>query len=260
MSSVIGSSYVIEPDGGRPVACRPPSRLRAMVVEDENALAGLVGAHLERDGLEVTIAGDARAAVELARDVAPDVIVLGLGLPGLDGVEVCRQVRTRSDAYVVLLTARTEEVDTLIGLSVGADDYVTKPFSPRELTDRFQAMMRRARSGPDAAVTTATVAEMPVRTFGAIAIDSDAREVTVGGGPVSLTRAELDILGALARGPGVVFARSRLIAVVREPRWVGDDHLVDVHIGHSRSKLGDDVSRGSDVRTVRGVGYRMGSG
>lgn len=260
MWRVMVSPRVTELDGGRPVACHPSSGLRAMVVEDEKALAELVGAYLERDGFEVTIASDGRAAVELARVAAPDVIVLDLGLPGLDGVEVCRRIRTRSDAYVVMLTARTEEVDTLVGLSVGADDYVTKPFSPRELTARIQAMMRRPRSGPDAAVTTGAVSGMPVRTFGDLAINSDAREVTVGGGPVSLTRTEFDILDPLARDPGVVFTRSRLITEVWGPRWVGDDHLVDVHIGHLRRKLGDNASRGRYVRTIRGVGYRMGSG
>ncbi|MEV3959615.1 response regulator transcription factor [Nocardia sp. NPDC050193] len=227
-----------------------------MVVEDEAPLASLVGTYLERDGFEATITGDGRDAVALARQVDPDVVVLDLGLPGLDGVEVCRQLRTFSDAYIVMLTARAEEIDTLIGLSVGADDYMTKPFSPRELIARIQAMMRRPRSTTRSA-DTGTAA--PARVFGDLAIDVDGREVTVDGAPVALTRTEFDVLAALARDPGVVLTRAQLISAVWGPSWIGDEHLVDVHIGHLRRKLGDDATRGRYVRTVRGVGYRMGS-
>lgn len=253
------------------MACMPPSVSgarsshpqqhagpRALVVDDEEPLADLVGSYLQRDGFDVTITGDGQEAVGLARRIDPDVIVLDLGLPGLDGIEVCRQVRTHSDAYIVMLTARTEEVDTLIGLSVGADDYMTKPFSPRELSARIQAMMRRPRTG----ATEIDHGRSPeqVRTVGDLTIDTAGREVTVGGADVALTRTEFDILAALARDPGVVFSRAQLMAAVWGPNWVGDDHLVDVHIGHLRRKLGDDASRGRFVRTVRGVGYRMGTG
>ncbi len=239
-------------------AQRPPTGLRAMVVEDEAALASLVGSYLERDGFDATITGDGHDAVSLAREVDPDVVVLDLGLPGLDGVEVCRQLRTFSDAYVVMLTARAEEVDTLIGLSVGADDYLTKPFSPRELMARVQAMMRRPRTGTSRSAGSATAPR--TRVFGDLAIDVDGREVTVDGVPVALTRTEFDVLAALARDPGVVLTRAQLIGAVWGPSWIGDEHLVDVHIGHLRRKLGDDAGRGRYVRTVRGVGYRMGSG
>lgn len=242
------------------VSQRPPTGLRAMVVEDEKALADVVGAYLEREGFEVTITGDGLDAVQLVREVDPDVIVLDVGLPGLDGVEVCRRVRIHSDAYVVMLTARTEEVDTLIGLSVGADDYVSKPFSPRELMARIQAMMRRPRAKPVHGLPPGAVSADPALTFGDLEVDGDGREVTVAGAPVSLTRTEFDILAALARNPGVVFTRPQLIAAVWGPSWVGDDHLVDVHIGHLRRKLGDQASRGRYVRTIRGVGYRMGTG
>ncbi|MEU1956070.1 response regulator transcription factor [Nocardia rhamnosiphila] len=229
-----------------------------MVVEDEAPLASLVGTYLERDGFEATITGDGRDAVALAREVDPDVVVLDLGLPGLDGVEVCRQLRTFSDAYVVMLTARAEEVDTLIGLSVGADDYMTKPFSPRELMARIRAMLRRPRT--NTARPGDTGSDPQVRVFGDLAIDVDGREVTVKGVPVALTRTEFDVLAALARDPGVVLTRAQLINTVWGPSWIGDEHLVDVHIGHLRHKLGDDATRGRYVRTVRGVGYRMGSG
>jgi DNA-binding response OmpR family regulator len=253
MDTMASTSHTSVPASDASPASRPPAGLRAMVVEDEAALAHLIGSYLERDGFEATITGDGADAIALARRIDPDVLVLDLGLPSLDGVEVCRQLRTFSDAYVVMLTARTEEIDTLIGLSVGADDYMTKPFSPRELMARIQAMMRRPR-------TTDTARGRQIRTFGDLCIDVEGREVTVDGTPVSLTRTEFDVLAALSQDPGVVITRAQLIGAVWGPNWVGDEHLVDVHIGHLRRKLGDDATRGRYVRTVRGVGYRMGTG
>jgi DNA-binding response OmpR family regulator len=225
-----------------------------MVVEDETQLAGLIGSYLERDGFEVTVVHHGLEAVEVAHAVDPDVVVLDLGLPGLDGVEVCRQLRTFSDAYVVMLTARSEEIDTLIGLSVGADDYLTKPFSPRVLMARIQAMLRRPRpSGAAAALEDA-------RSFGAMVIDPLGRDVWLDGEPVALTRTEFDLLAALSGRPRMAFSRRQLIDAVWGPTWVGDEHLVDVHIGHLRRKLDDDATQGRFIRTVRGVGYRMGAG
>ena len=226
-----------------------------MVVEDEQELARVLGSYLERDGFDVTLAHDGRQAVASAREVDPDVIVLDLGLPGLDGIEVCRVVRTFSDAYVVMLTARSDEVDMLIGLSVGADDYMTKPFSPRELMARLQAMLRRPRAaGPS------DDAPSEVRTFGSLRVDPLGRDVWLDGEPVSLTRTEFDLLAALSGRPRMAFSRGQLIEDVWGPTWVGDEHLVDVHVGHLRRKLGDDAVEGRYVRTVRGVGYRMGTG
>ena len=233
---------------------KPRSGLRAMVVEDETELAALVGSYLERDGFEVTVSHDGAQAVTAAREIDPDVIVLDLGLPGMDGVEVCRQVRTFSDAYVVILTARSDEVDTLIGLSVGADDYITKPFSPRELMARVQAMLRRPRP-----LREADAAEH-MRTFEDLTVDPVGRDVWLAGEAVALTRTEFDLLAALAERPRMAFSRRQLIDHVWGETWVGDEHLVDVHIGHLRRKLGDDASEGRFVRTVRGVGYRMGTG
>jgi len=226
-----------------------------MVVEDEAQLAQLIGSYLERDGFEVTITHDGGQAVDTAREVDPDVIVLDLGLPTLDGIEVCRQVRTFSDAYVVMLTARSDEVDTLIGLSVGADDYVTKPFSPRELMARIHAMFRRPR-----ATGTAADAQNEVRTFGPLTIEPVARDVWLDGDPVALTRTEFDLLATLSGRPRMAFSRRQLIESVWGTTWVGDEHLVDVHIGHLRRKLGDDAVEGRFVSTMRGVGYRMGTG
>lgn len=229
-----------------------------MVVDDEVPLAALVASYLERAGFEVTTAHDGDQAVRVAREVDPDVIVLDLGLPGLDGIEVCRQVRTFSDAYVVMLTARTEEVDTLIGLSVGADDYVTKPFSPRELIARIQAMMRRPRA-PRSDQRAATAVDS-AREFGPLSIDPVGRDVWLHHEPVPLTRTEFDLLATLSGRPQMAFSRTQLIEAVWGESWVGDEHLVDVHIGHLRRKLEDDAAKPRFIRTVRGVGYRMGTG
>jgi DNA-binding response OmpR family regulator len=226
-----------------------------LVVDDEQALADLVGSYLTRDGFEVSLAHDGQQAIDHARQVDPDVMVLDLGLPLIDGVEVCRVVRTFSDCYIVMLTARTEEIDKLIGLSVGADDYLTKPFSPRELLARIHAMLRRPRT------TTGSgqpAQEEPPRVFGALSIDVAGREIHLGGEPVALTRTEFDILAALSARPRLVFSRRQLIDAVWDQTWVGDEHLVDVHVAHLRKKLGDDPSSPLYVRTVRGIGYRMG--
>jgi len=234
-----------------------PNGLRVLVVDDEHALADLVGNYLRRDGFEVTLAHDGQQGIDQARQVDPDVMVLDLGLPLVDGVEVCRVVRTFSDCYIVMLTARTEEIDKLIGLSVGADDYLTKPFSPRELLARIHAMLRRPRSS---VASAAPSQEGPPRVFGALSIDTAGREVHLGGEAVALTRTEFDLLEALSGRPGLAFSRRQLIDTVWDQTWVGDEHLVDVHVGHLRKKLGDDSSSPRYVRTVRGVGYRMGDG
>jgi len=228
-------------------------RWQVLVVDDEQDLARLVADYLTRDGFAVALAFDGPSAVQAARDEPPDVVVLDLGLPGLDGVEVCRQLRTFTDCYVIMLTARTDEVDKLIGLAVGADDYMTKPFSPRELLARVHVLQRRARMRP-------TEEETGRLQFGPLAVDVAAREAHLGGRPVELTRTEFDVLVALATRPKVVFTRRQLIDAVWGEGWVGDEHLVDVHIAHLRRKLDDDPNEERFVRTVRGVGYRMGVG
>jgi len=240
----------------------PGSGRRVLVVDDEEPLARLVRTYLERDGFEVTLAFDGPSGLDLARQVRPDVVVLDLGLPGLDGLEVCRRLRTFSDCYVVMLTARGEEVDKLVGLSVGADDYVTKPFSPRELVARVSVMLRRPRAGSLApAGPTGPDAGGPGRlVVGALAVDTEAREVHVDGRSVELTRTEFDLLAALAARPRMAFGRRQLIEAVWGADWVGDEHLVDVHVGHLRRKLGDEVGAARFIRTVRGIGYRMGEG
>ena len=226
-------------------------KLTVLVVDDELALAGVVAGYLEREGFQVVQAHDGPTAVELAESLRPDLIVLDVMLPGFDGVEVCRRIRHFTDAYVIMLTARDEEVDKIVGLSVGADDYLVKPFSPRELIARVQAMLRRPRSAPVSPAVT---------TIGDLVLDEEPRTVTVAGTPVDLTRTEFDLLATMAARPRLAFSRRQLIDEVWGSDWYGDEHLVDVHIAHLRRKLGDDAVEPRYVRTVRGVGYGLGSG
>ncbi len=230
-----------------------PGGYRALVVDDEAPLAAVVASYLTREQFDVTLAHDGSEALRLAREVDPDVVVLDLGLPGIDGVEVCRQLRTFSDAYVVMLTARDTEMDTIVGLSVGADDYMTKPFSPRELVARIRAMLRRPRVSSSPGATDG-------RVFGALRIDVDGSQVFLGDEPIMLTRTEFDVLAALSARPGVALSRRQILESVWETTYVGNEHLVDVHVGHLRRKLGDDPADPRYVITVRGVGYRMGTG
>lgn len=225
-------------------------RLHALVVDDEPGLVEVVTAYLEREGFDVTSAADGERAVELARSLDPDVIVLDLMLPGIDGIEACRRIREFSDGYVVMLTAKSEEHERIVGLTSGADDYLTKPFSAGELVARIHAMLRRPRSAP----------AQSLRRFGSLAIDVAAREVIVDGAPVELTKREFDLLDALSETPRLVLNRSQLLERVWGPGWFGDDHVVDVHIGNLRQKLGDESQAPRFIRTVRGVGYRMGTG
>ena len=229
--------------------------MRALVVDDEPSLVTVVAGYLAREGFTVDTAADGKAAVAAARAAPPNVVVLDLMLPGIDGIEVCRQLRTFTDAYIIMLTARAEEVDKLVGLSVGADDYLTKPFSPRELVARVKVMLRRPRTRKPVRLDPEAV-----RRFGSLSIDPQAREVRLDDEPVELTRTEFDILDALTRRPRLAFTRAQLIEHVWGPGWIGDEHLVDVHIGHIRRKLDDDPTSSRYILTVRGVGYRMGTG
>ncbi|HEX7825508.1 MAG TPA: response regulator transcription factor [Mycobacterium sp.] len=237
----------------------PAPDLRALVVDDEAPLADVIASYLKRESFEVHLAHDGHSALALAREVDPDIVILDIGLPGVDGIEVCRQLRVFSDAYVIMLTARDTEVDTIVGLSVGADDYVTKPFSPRELVARVRTVLRRPRR------TAAHEPESghqpsPPREFGVLRINVDSREVDLDGAPIMLTRTEFDVLAALSSRPGVVLSRRQLLESVWGDTWVGSDNIVDVHVGHLRRKLGDDPALPKYVTTVRGVGYRMGQG
>lgn len=229
-----------------------PVHPRVLVVEDEPVLANTIVAYLERAGLEARTSNEGHRAVQLVERWRPDVVVLDLGLPGLDGIEVSRRIRTFTDCYILMLTARAEERDLLLGLSVGADDYMTKPFSPRELVARIQVLLRRPR--------TRQADPGQLRRFGPLVIDAQARWVEVDGEQISLTRTEFDILEVLSARPDQVVTREELSEQIWGPAWVGDDHIIDVHMGRLRKKLGDDPSTGQFIVTVRGVGYRMGTG
>lgn len=222
-----------------------------LVVDDETVLAGLVANYLQRAGFRTSIAIDGESAVERALSDPPDVVVLDLGLPGKDGLAVCREIRRHSDCYIIMLTARSGESDKLIGLSAGADDYLTKPFSARELVARVQVLLRRPRAD--------RVVEEPVRTIGELSLDPVGRRVAVNGAEVDLTRTEFDLLRVLSARPTAAFTRRQLVDAVWGQDWVGDEHLVDVHIGHLRRKLAE-VADLVFVETLRGVGYRMGPG
>jgi DNA-binding response OmpR family regulator len=224
-----------------------------LVVDDEPPLRDLVRGYLEREGFQVITAGDGPGALDLARRHSPTVVVLDLMLPGLDGLEVCRRLRTFSDAYVIMLTARAEEIDRIVGLEVGADDYLTKPFSPRELIARIRAMLRRPRAGS----TGAAQAPVPTQTFGDLVIDSARHEVTLAGRPIALTALEYTLLTTLAAHPGRVFTRAQLLEQIWGSDYFGDDHVVDVHIANLRKKLGEDPAAARYVETVRGAGYRF---
>jgi DNA-binding response OmpR family regulator len=232
---------------------------RALVVDDEVALTDVVASYLKRESFEISVAHDGDSALTLAREVDPDVVILDIGLPGVDGIEVCRQLRVFSDAYVIMLTARDTEVDTIVGLAVGADDYITKPFSPRELVARVRAVLRRPRRTPTTDLDPDQQMSPP-RLFGALRINVDGREVHLDGTPIMLTRTEFDVLAALSSRPGMVLSRRQLLELVWGDSWVGNDNIVDVHVGHLRRKLGDNPSLPRYVTTVRGVGYRMGTG
>ncbi len=225
-----------------------------LVVDDEQNLIDLVKGYLEREGFVVLTAGDGPTAVDVTRARKPDLIILDIMLPGFDGVEACRQIRQFSDAYILMLTARSEEIDKIVGLSVGADDYLTKPFSPRELVARVKAILRRPRSLGHLAADVP-----PVRRFGELTVDEARHEITVRGDVVPLTAREFQLLTTLAAHPGHVFTRSQLLERVWGNDYY-DDHVVDVHVANLRKKIEDDPANPRYVETVRGVGYRWASG
>ncbi len=223
------------------------------MVDDEENLVRLLRGYLEREGFEVRGALDGRSALEEARRMEPDLVVLDWMLPGLDGMDVLRELRRFSGAYVIVLTARSEELDKIVGLSTGADDYMTKPFSPGELVARARAMLRRPRGA-------AETPDEPTLSFDGLTIDPGGREVRAGGEAVNLTALEFDLLATLASRPGFVFSRSRLLERVWGQDYFGGEHVVDVHVANLRKKLGDDHARPRYVETVRGVGYRFVGG
>ena len=230
----------------------PPPRI--LVVDDEANIRRIVASYLRADGFEVVEAGDGRAALTAFERSSPDLVILDVMMPGGDGIEVLRELRRRSEVYVIMLTARAEETDRVIGLSVGADDYVTKPFGAKELVARVKAVLRRRREGPAAADGD------EVLRLDGLVIDIARHEVTRDGEPVALTALEFELLQALAASPGRVFSRRQLLERVWGWDYAGDERLVDVHIRKLRRALGDEAADARFIATVRGVGYKAVGG
>lgn len=220
---------------------------KILVIDDEPSIVNLVTAYLKPEGYEVFTAMDGPSGLKAARSFKPDLIILDIMLPGIDGIELLSRLRRESDVYVILLTAKTEETDKIVGLSIGADDYVTKPFSPRELTARVKAALRRIQAG------VASDSEAGIYSFRHLRMDVGARLVTVNENPIELTAIEFDLLRALIEHRGRVLSREQLLEQVWGGEYFGEQRVVDVHLGHVRQKLGrDDL-----IVTVRGVGYRF---
>jgi DNA-binding response OmpR family regulator len=230
---------------------------RALVIEDAADVRLLLSEVLRRSGFEVREAANGKQGLARVTEVRPDLITLDLILPDIDGIEVCRRLRTMTNAYVIMLTARIEEVDRLVGLEVGADDYMTKPFSPREFRARVAAMFRRPRTGAELAGESGD-GGTPTLEFGDLVVDKEGREVHLAGTPVDLTRIEFDLLAVLASNPRRVWERETLTRRVWRTEWLENDHVIDVHIANLRRKLGDDPRSGRWIRTIHGVGYRFG--
>ena len=221
-----------------------------VVVEDDHHIADLVALYLRGDGFRVLQADDADAGLSLVERERPALVILDIGLPGgRDGLEACRALRATSDVPVIMLTARDEEIDRVVGLELGADDYVTKPFSPRELLARVRALLRRAAVAPGRGDPGPAV-----HVVGPLEVDTGRREVRSPSGPVALTTREFDLLAHLAANRGLVLSRRQLLDGVWGADWYGDERTVDVHVRQLRKKLGDALP----LTTVWGVGYRLG--
>jgi len=217
-----------------------------VVVEDDPHIADLVDLYLRRDGYRVLLAADGEHGLHVCRQEDPSIVILDVGLPGTrDGFEVCREIRARSSVPVLFLTARDDEVDRILGLELGADDYLVKPFSPRELVARVRAILRRTREGP---------APQEVTSHGDLEVDLRRREARCAGEVVSLTTREFDLLAFLAANAGLALSRQQLLDGVWGADWYGDERTVDVHVAQLRKKLGDALP----LATVWGVGYRFG--
>ncbi|MFO0737969.1 MAG: response regulator transcription factor [Labilithrix sp.] len=224
-------------------------KLTVVLVEDDERLAQLTAKYLESHNVMVTIVNHGRDAVGKVAQVRPDVVLLDLMLPGMSGLDICRELRQRSDVPIVMVTARGEEADRVVGLEGGADDYIAKPFSSRELLARIRAHARRARGAVGPAKKALVV--------GRLSIDVDAMNVTLDGAPLALTTYEFMLLRALAERAGRVLSREQLVDLVRGSADEAFDRSIDVHISHLRNKLGDDPRAPRMIKTVRGVGYML---
>ncbi|MBL8147661.1 MAG: response regulator transcription factor [Anaerolineae bacterium] len=224
---------------------------RILLVDDEMSVLKSVRAYLEREGFVVATAEDGLTAVQLARSFQPNLIILDVMLPGQDGFGVLRTIRRNSDVYVLMLTASAGEIDRVVGLELGADDYLTKPFSPRELVARVKAILRRGRNASSTE---------PLLTFGGLQIDPGAHRVWKNGEEIELTPTEYDLLFTLSRHNGRVLSRQQLIEHVWGYNYFGDERIIDVHIRRLRLKIEDDSQQPQYIVTVRGAGYRFDGG
>jgi DNA-binding response OmpR family regulator len=223
---------------------------KILVVEDEQSIADPLAHALEREGFAPVVAATAAEALQAVRGRVPDLVLLDVMLPDGSGFDVCRELRRRSRVPIIMLTARGEEADRVIGLELGADDYVVKPFSAREVVARIRAVLRRAETGP---------AEPGPIEIGEVRLDPAKREVRRGGTPVELSRKEFDVLELLMRAAGTVVKRERLIEQVWDTNWFGSTKTLDVHVSSLRRKLGDDANEPRYLHTIRGVGFRFTS-
>ena len=221
---------------------------KILVVDDEPEIVKLVRAYLERAGFIVVTAYEGQQALAVFRHERPNLVVLDLNLPGMDGLDVCRVMRRDADVPIIMLTARIEETDRLIGLELGADDYVVKPFSPREIVARVRAVLRRTEGVP---------VRPEVISSAGIMVDLTARTASISGQPLDLTTMEFDLLAVLVGHPGQVFTRMQLLERTQEVTYEGYERTIDVHVKNLRKKLGDDSQNPRFIETVRGVGYRF---
>jgi DNA-binding response OmpR family regulator len=218
-----------------------------LLVDDEKNIIELERLYLEKEGYKIEVAFDGHSAIEKFRALKPAAVILDLMLPGLDGLEVCRRIRHESDVPIIMLTARDQDVDKIVGLELGADDYLTKPFNPRELVARVKAIFRRASPSPK----TQRLA------VGDLTVDLDRREATAGTRRLELRTKEFDLLAAFAQNPGIVLTRERLLEIAWGFDFAGETRTVDVHVAHLRKKLADSKTQ---IETVSGVGYKLTSG
>jgi len=223
-----------------------------LVVDDNAKIVEVLSAYLDKEGFEVRTAADGPAAIASVAEHVPDIALLDIMLPGVDGIELTRRFQREHDLPVILITAKTDEIDRLIGLEVGADDYISKPFSPREVVARVKAVLRRVEGSRTDGATG-------VLTVGDLVVDIERREVSISGTPIELTRTEFELIATMATHPGRVYSRLQLLEAVSGDAFEGYERTVDAHVKNLRRKLGDDPKSPKYVKTVFGVGYKVGS-
>lgn len=248
---------MIMPGDRPPASIVDPGAMRALVVDDSATVRALLVELLREEGFAVRAVTNGTEAIADARTHEPDIVLLDLTLPGLDGIAVCERIRSFSDAYILMLTARTDEADKLIGLSSGADDYLTKPFSPRELLARVRAILRRPRSTAGRERASELAPDAHLRQFGYLRIDPVGHRAWCDEREVALTKIEFSLLEALSRRPGQTLTRSTLLERVWGGAWHGSEHAISVHMSNLRRKLERDVPGPPLIKTVRGIGYRF---